>query len=312
MAPRTRAAKAREAAAACLLLDLSHDEVSIVTHELCDPLQPLLAVHLSITAKGLREAMEVQLAELKQQWQQAKALALLSRSGQGATSCANLRDAKLLLLGARRCRPLALTHWRTLGTLARCRSLPALQQIEIIDDGSGDAGVELLAAGLRRGSLPSLWRLVLWRAQIGPQGASALATALTERAVPSLKELDLDDNHLGGAGLAALAPALRQLPALESLFLRFNQITDQGLASLLALATAGVLMSLQSLNLYDNQITDEGCAALASALGGGALPALEQLELEDNPASKQARRAACEVLDARQLLNDDEDEDEVW
>ena len=36
MAPRTRAAKAREAAAACLLLDLSHDEVSIVTHELKD------------------------------------------------------------------------------------------------------------------------------------------------------------------------------------------------------------------------------------------------------------------------------------
>ena len=57
MAPRTRAAEARAAAAAaatCLLLDLSHDEVSIVTHELCDPLEPLLAVHLSSTAKGLR------------------------------------------------------------------------------------------------------------------------------------------------------------------------------------------------------------------------------------------------------------------
>ena len=80
MAPRTRAAEARAAAAAaatCLLLDLSHDEVSIVTHELCDPLQPLLAVHLSSTAKGLREAMEEQLAELKQQTQQARALAAL-------------------------------------------------------------------------------------------------------------------------------------------------------------------------------------------------------------------------------------------
>ena len=44
MAPRTRAAEARAAGAAeatCLLSDLSHDEVSIVTHELCDPLQPL-------------------------------------------------------------------------------------------------------------------------------------------------------------------------------------------------------------------------------------------------------------------------------
>ena len=35
-----------EEAKTCLLLDLSHDEVSIVTHELCDPLRPLLAVHL--------------------------------------------------------------------------------------------------------------------------------------------------------------------------------------------------------------------------------------------------------------------------
>ena len=53
MAPRTRAASAA-AEATCLLLDMSHDEVSIVTHELCDPLRPLLAVHLSSTAKGLR------------------------------------------------------------------------------------------------------------------------------------------------------------------------------------------------------------------------------------------------------------------
>ena len=87
MAPRTRAAEARAAAAAaatCLLLDLSHDEVSIVTHELCDPLQPLLAVHLSSTAKGLREAMEEQLAELKQQRQGARFAAQWVRERGGA------------------------------------------------------------------------------------------------------------------------------------------------------------------------------------------------------------------------------------
>ena len=95
MAPRTRAASAAAAAATCLLLDLSHDEVSIVTHELCDPLQPLLAVHLSSTAKGLREAMEEQLAELKQQRQQAEALAALCE-----WSLAQLRGAKDLNLGA--------------------------------------------------------------------------------------------------------------------------------------------------------------------------------------------------------------------
>ena len=46
-----------------------------MTHELCDPLRPLLAVHLSSTAKGLREAMEERLAELRQQRQQAVAFA---------------------------------------------------------------------------------------------------------------------------------------------------------------------------------------------------------------------------------------------
>ena len=105
------------AEATCLLLDLSHDEVSIVTHELCDPLQPLLAVHLSSTAKGLREAMEEQLAELRQQRQGAAALAALR-----GLSCAQLRAATYLSLGANPAysRPLTLAHWRTLGTLARC------------------------------------------------------------------------------------------------------------------------------------------------------------------------------------------------
>ena len=73
MAPRTRAAKARAAAAAeatCLLLDLSHDEQSIVTRELCDPLAPLLAVHLSSTAKGLRELLQAPLQELREQRQE--------------------------------------------------------------------------------------------------------------------------------------------------------------------------------------------------------------------------------------------------
>ena len=38
----------------CQLLELSPDEVRIVTHEVFEPLQPILAVYLSSTAKGLR------------------------------------------------------------------------------------------------------------------------------------------------------------------------------------------------------------------------------------------------------------------
>ena len=75
MAPRTRAAAAAEAASKSWLTELSHDEQSIVTHELCDPLRPLLAVHLSSTAKGLWVPMQEQLAELRQRHAEAAAMA---------------------------------------------------------------------------------------------------------------------------------------------------------------------------------------------------------------------------------------------
>ena len=72
-------------------------------------------------------------------------------------------------------------------------------------------------------------------------------------------------------------------------------MSPQGLVSLLAPPTAGVLPTLEDLDLQDNQITDEGCAALGSSLGNGALPALNKLELDDNPASQQARDAVLAV-----------------
>ena len=52
--------------------------MSIVTHELCDPLRPLLAVHLSSTAKGLWMPMQEQLAELRQRHAEAAAVASLT------------------------------------------------------------------------------------------------------------------------------------------------------------------------------------------------------------------------------------------
>ena len=35
----------------CMLLQLGHDEMGVVAHELCDPLRPLLAINLRSTAK---------------------------------------------------------------------------------------------------------------------------------------------------------------------------------------------------------------------------------------------------------------------
>ena len=90
-----QAAQAAAAEATCHLLDLSHDEVSIVTHELCDPLAPLLAVHLSSTAKGLWVPMQEQLAELRQRHAEAAAMARA-----WGLSCAALADDSGLVVPA--------------------------------------------------------------------------------------------------------------------------------------------------------------------------------------------------------------------
>ena len=113
--------------------------------------------------------MEEQLAELKQQRQEAVAFAAL-----WGLSLARLPDetgmylgASQMWLGAEYDRLLTLAHWRTLGTLARCGSLPHLRSLYIMDNDTGDEGVPLLADGLRRGRLPSLRDLRLVFAKIG-------------------------------------------------------------------------------------------------------------------------------------------------
>ena len=232
-----------------------------MTHELCDPLRPLLAVHLSSTAKGLWVPMQEQLAELRQRHAEAAAMAAA-----WGMSCAALADATELWLGYGYDKPLTLAHWRTLGMLVGCGSLPRLVTLDIFDDDNGDEGVALLADGLRRGRLPSLQVLDLGSTEIGPYGATALARALTKRALPSLKILSLASNSLGDAGLAALLPVLRQLPPLKVLVLSSNNITDEDVASLVARPTAGALMLLEALQLTHNQITDAGCATLASCM----------------------------------------------
>ena len=37
-----------------MLLQLGHDEIRMLAHELCDPMQPMLAIDLGSAAKGLR------------------------------------------------------------------------------------------------------------------------------------------------------------------------------------------------------------------------------------------------------------------
>ena len=288
----------------CMLLQLGHDEVGVVAHELCDPLLPLLAVNLGSTAKGLRVPMQAALAQLRQQRQEIEAFAALT----DRNNIAQLRDATSLELGSGYDRPLTLAHWRALGTLIGCGVLPMLQMLNVDGDDCGE-GVHMLAAGLHHGGLPSLRRLALASSQIGDQAAAALASALTQRALPSIRVLQLFGNQIGDVGLVALAPALRQLPTLTGLRMSRNRIGDRGLAALTAQPMTGVLESLELLDLSNNHVTDAGCATLASVLrsegcafGCEALPNLREVDLREDPFFGDFSQAHLELFESREGL----------
>ena len=191
----------------CTLLQLSHDLIRVVAHELCDPLQPNIAVNLSSTAKSLRAPMQAALAQLKRQHQEAEEFAALVCPSSSTSNIVQLQNAtEISLPEGVLCdddyyRQFSRAHWRTLGTLVGCGSLPMLESLTCDERPGGarfiEEGVVSLTAGLRRGGLPSLRRLSLTSSQIGDQAASALASALTKRAVPKFQELRLYDSEMG-------------------------------------------------------------------------------------------------------------------
>ena len=215
------------------MLSLSHDEVEVLSLEICDPLHPELVRFLSSTAHGLHTAMQEIWPRLQQLRNEASALASLV-----GMSCTQLGDAESLRFGRSLRRPLTLAHWRTLGNLVRCGSLPNLVELHVRGCDCGDEGVRLLAEGLRRGSLPSLKYLGFFDVGMGPQGASKLCGALTGRSAPSLLGLSLTRNPLGDAGVAAVALCLRQLPSLQALYLSETGIAARSKPALFAAARA--------------------------------------------------------------------------
>ena len=291
------------------LSKLSGDELCIIFVQLCNVLDPGVAVAFGSASSELRALTPALLQQLRSDHEVAAALC----RKMGMRSCKELREATDV-------------HWvdkglsaddlATLGTLGSV--VPALWMLTLDESGSDSAGpdgVQRLAEGLSAGSLPALAFLALVSIHVGDAGALALAAALDRGALPRLDTLQLLGNAIGDAGLVALAPALRRLPALESLYLSESPIGDEGLAALVATPPpagaltlpTGVLKKLELLDLDDTEVTDAGCAALTAALHRGALPALKVLRLDGIPASDAAKAA---VYEARANLGvDSESED---
>ena len=286
------------------LSKLSADEAGIVFIQLCNVLEPGVAVALSNTSNELRTATQALLPQLRADHEAAAALCLKM----GMQSCKELREARSVKWHEK---GLTATDLATLGTLGSV--LPALVKLSLIEISgpAGPDGMQRLAEGLGAGALPALRYICVRRMHVSDAGASALAAALGRGALPRLKTLSLWVAGISDARLVALAPALRRLPALETLRLKGNPLGDEGLAALLAPPSpagalpppSGGLKRLKELDLRWTQVTDAGCATLASAFDSGAcLPALEVLKLDGIPASAAAKDAVRDALVLRPMF----------
>ena len=302
------------------LAALSGDEQRIVFSQLCNVLDPGVAVDFSSASSGLWASTQALRQQLKADHE---VVAVLCRK-MGMWRCKVLRKAGKVCWNNK---GLSAANLALLGTLGSV--LPALKSLRLIKGAAGAAGhdgVQRLVAGLGVGALPSVITFALDSMHVGDAGASALAAALGRGALPRLKNLALTFADLSDAGLVALAPALRQRPALERLNLSNNPFGNQGLRALVAPPPpadgspppTGGLLNLKILAIshtriedYPGSLSGNGLTDLAAEIDNGALPALEKLgnrtmvggdDLkhvckypESNPA-KRALRKALETL----------------
>ena len=283
------------------LAALSGDEQLVIFVQLCNALDPGIAVAFGSASSELWTLTQ---AERQQLQADHEAAAALGRKA-GKRSCKELREAKKVIFGQR----LSSDDLALLGTLGAV--LPALDTLILLEPAAGPDGVPRLAEKLGAGALPAVTLLDLFGTHVGDAGASALAAALGRGALPRLKHLNLCNTDIGDAGLVALAPALRRRPALEHLHLCSNPLGDEGLAALVAPPPpaagtppppAGGLKQLKLLDLVGTQTTDAGCATLVAAPHFELLPpraALPQRHPDHrrrvrHPRRRaQQRRAAC-------------------
>ena len=277
------------------LAALSGDEQLVIFVQLCNVLDPGVAVAFGSASSELRELTQAPRQQLQADHEAAAALGRKARK----RSCKELHEAKMVEWLQK---GLSSDDLALLGTLGSV--LPALEMLTLNDRAAGPDGVPRLAEKLGAGALPAVTYLTLSSMHVGDAGASALAAALGRGALPRLKHLFLSSTAIGDAGLAALAPALRRLPALEWLGLGSNPFGDEGLAALVAPPppagapppTTGELAKLKYLELGHTQISNAGCATLVAALDSGALPALTVSEVSGTSASPAAAAALKEAL----------------
>ena len=137
------------------LSKLSGDEQGIILGQLCNPLEPRLAMYCSSASKELRLLLTP--ATRHQLRTDHEAAAALCRKV-GLRSCKELREAKMIDWYYR---SLTADELALLGTLGSV--LPALETLVLVEHSgvAGPDGVQRLAEGLGAGALPAVRSLTL-------------------------------------------------------------------------------------------------------------------------------------------------------
>ena len=193
------------------LLDLGNDVVGAVAHELCDPLCPLVAIRFSSSSKGLRVASQAELAELRRQYVDVKAMAAACGVNPSYLRCQFVELMPLVNAGAAPGHPtggrveLQVAHRSTLVGLASRGSLRHLEYLSLQFHVCAET-VALLAAA----DLPLLEDFGVCT---DGEGCAALATAVRTGALPALTvcELNVDDAELPAAQKVRMALIAREL-----------------------------------------------------------------------------------------------------
>jgi len=284
---------------------LSHDELGVIVDGLADPLEPVVAVALSSTCKGLRTPLRAALEVLKERHERAVALCADMHTDDSPCSYKLLRDVQEVDWSDLGCTADDMT---TLAMILRTSGLPRLQELNLSGSMFGDAGIQALCDGLACGAAPSLNDLRLTGNKIGPVGAEALAAALGRGAMPKLEELILEFNPIGNQGISALTAPLRKMPALWVLRLECCEIDDEGMASLFANLGKDDFKALRKLYLDCTEQTNSNSSQiLVSVISEGGLPALEEVMFyDDNDLGtssevwrKASEKAVRDALEAR-------------
>ena len=172
--------------------------------------------------------------------------------------------------------------WTALGlegvaALARPTRLSRLSALDLSGNWLTDAGVQLLADGLRRTPSLRLRQLHLRWNRLSPAGAEALGLALPS--ARSLEVLDLGGNYLGSAGAARIATACSALPRLRQLRLDSNAIDGAGAAASLTSLLRDA-RRLRGIELGGNRINGDGFRQLVPGIASA--PVLESVGLAYN------------------------------